>query len=249
MQGAEPFKSAGDGANSCIGVLVIHGLTSTPQSMSPIFEALAASGYAVSAPLLPGHGTTWQDMNTTRYADWLVAVREAATELRESCDTLIVVGMSLGGALASDLAAGRPDLVDAVVLINPAFAAEDPRLVALPVIKHVLPTLPGLAGQIRRPDGPQELAYDRLPLKAFHSFVRRWDGLARDLVLLKQPVLLLRSAHDDLVPLSSANRFLSNVGSDSVRQVWLPNSGHVATLDYDQELLLEEVISFVGTHG
>lgn len=213
--------------------------------MSPVTQVLAGHGYAISAPLLPGHGTTWQDMNTTRYADWLGAAEEAAIALAAECDTVIAVGMSLGGALICDLAAGRPDLIDGVALINPAFTAENPLLFALPVIKHLVPTLPGLADQIRRPGEPRELAYDRLPLKAFHSFVQRWDGLTRDLVLLKQPVLLLRSAHDELVPVSSGRRFLDNVGSSDVRTVWLPNSAHVATLDYDQALLLEEISAFV----
>jgi esterase/lipase len=68
LPGAEPF--AADGGS--IGVLLSHGFTGSPQSLRPWAEHLAAAGYAVRLPRLPGHGTTWQEMNTTRWTDWHV---------------------------------------------------------------------------------------------------------------------------------------------------------------------------------
>lgn len=246
MRGAEPFRSAASGEHPGVSVLLVHGLTSTPQTMAPLSEHLAGLGYAVSAPRLPGHGTSVQDMQITRYADWLARVESEAVALHREHQRVVAVGISLGGALVTDLAAQRPDLVEALVLINPGFAADDPRLALLPLLKLLTPTLPGLADQIRRPGPPRELAYDRLPLKAFHSFVQRWPGLRRDFAGVHQPVLLLRSAHDDLVPVRSARLFLDGVSSTDVTEVWLRDSGHVATLDHDQPQLLATTADFVA---
>ena len=48
---------------------MLHGFTGNPQSMRPLAEALAAAGYTVDLPLLPGHGTAIEDMIPTRWAD------------------------------------------------------------------------------------------------------------------------------------------------------------------------------------
>ena len=73
LTGAEPFRHDG----SDIGVLLCHGFTGTPQSLRPWGEYLAERGYTVHVPLLPGHGTTWQDMNSTRWQDWYACVDRA----------------------------------------------------------------------------------------------------------------------------------------------------------------------------
>lgn len=246
MPGAESFTSAASPEHVGVGVLLVHGLTSTPQTMGPLTEHLATLGYAVSCPRLPGHGTRVRDMAMTRYADWLTRVETEAVALHRAHGRVVAVGISLGGALVTDLAAQRPDLVDALVLINPGFASDDRRLVLLPLLKRLIPTLPGLADQIRRPGPPRELAYDRLPLRAFHSLVQRWPGLRRDFAKVHQPALVLRSAHDELVPPRSARLFLDGVASTDVTEVWLWDSGHVAVLDHDQPQVLQETTDFVA---
>ena len=246
IPGAEPFTAPGEGAEARTGVLVVHGLTSTPQTVRPVFTHLAELGYAVSAPRLPGHGTTVADLGRTRYADWLGAVEASAADLRARVETMVVVGISLGGALVTELAATHPEQVDGLVLINPAFTATDPRLRVLPVIKHLVPTLAGLGNDIRLQGGEQEICYDRLPLKAFHSFVQRWPHLQDLAEQVEVPVLLLRSAHDRIVPALSSEVFLERVGSTDVTEVVLPDSGHVATLDHDADELLRRTTEFVA---
>lgn len=245
IEGAEPFNSAGHGELADIGVLLVHGITSSPQMLRPVAERLAEQGYAVSAPLLPGHGTSWQDMAHTKYADWLGTVVHAAEELRRGHRAVVAFGVSMGGALIIDVAARRPDLIDGLALVNPAFAATDWRLKVIPVLKGVIPAAPGIGDDIRRPGEPRELAYKWTPLKAFYSFVEQWPRLVQELPQVHQPVLLMRSRHDQVVPPLSAEVFLAEVGSDDVRVQWLEESGHVATLDYDAEELIEATSGFV----
>ena len=92
-----------------IGVLVQHGFTGNPVSMRPWAEDLAARGYAVEMPLLPGHGTRWQDLNKVTWADWVATVEGAFDKLAAENDAVVAVGLSMGGALCLRLAADHGD--------------------------------------------------------------------------------------------------------------------------------------------
>src|SRR4051794_6293467 len=93
VPGAEAFSA--DGGH--IGVLLSHGFTGSPASMIPWGKSLAEQGYTVRVPRLPGHGTTWKDMNTTRWDAWYGELDSALTELHTTCDKVVVAGLSMGG--------------------------------------------------------------------------------------------------------------------------------------------------------
>jgi carboxylesterase len=234
LSGAEPFTH--DGGD--IGVLLSHGFTGSPQSMRPWAEHLAADGFTVRLPRLPGHGTSWQELNRTRFEDWYAVVDAALTELTERCSKVVVGGLSMGGTLVTRLAEQRGADVAGLMLVNPAFRSEDRRLVALPVIKNLVPSVPAIGNDVRK-EGVTELAYSRTPLKALHSLVRAWDDVVHDLPQVTQPLLLMRSAVDHVVPASSSALLLSRVSSKDVTEVILEDSYHVATLDHDAERIFE----------
>ena len=107
IAGAEPESIEG-GPN---GALVLHGFTGNPQSMRGIAHALAGTGLAVEMPLLPGHGTTVEDMIPTGWADWLAAAEDAYAALQARVPGRVVVtGLSMGGALTCALAASHPEI-------------------------------------------------------------------------------------------------------------------------------------------
>ena len=241
MSGAEPFST--DGGE--VGVLVCHGFTGSPQSLRPWAQALAAEGYSVRLPRLPGHGTTWQEMNRTQWEDWLACAESAFAELVRTCDRVFVAGLSMGGALALRIAERQAPHVAGLALVNPCVTLGDPRLVALPVLKHVLASMPGIASDIAHPD-VTELAYDRTPLKALHSFVRAFPDIVRDLPQVTQPLLLMRSAVDHVVPAKSSQLVLSRVSSKDVTEIVLERSFHVATLDHDADVIEQESIAFIS---
>src|SRR5215469_15884993 len=109
--GAEPFSADG----GPVGVLVCHGFTGSPQTVRPWAEHLAAAGLTVRAPLLPGHGTTWQDLATTGWTDWYGAAERVFDELSGSCRRVFVAGLSMGACLALRLAQTRREAVSGVV--------------------------------------------------------------------------------------------------------------------------------------
>lgn len=241
LPGAEPYRHEG----GPVGVVLCHGFTGAPQSLRPWAEHHAAHGLTVSLPLLPGHGTSWEDMQVTGWQDWYAEVDRELRLLRERCARVFVAGLSMGGALALRLAAKHGEKVDGVVVVNPANKVHGLSAYALPVARHLVRTTRGIASDIAK-EGASELGYDRVPLHAAHSlrnFFRLVDG---ELPQVTQPLLLLRSARDHVVPAADSARVLSRVSSIDVTEVVLEHSYHVATLDHDADRIFEESLAFIG---
>ncbi|KQX76152.1 MULTISPECIES: carboxylesterase [Aeromicrobium] len=241
--GTEPFAAEG----GRVGYLLSHGFTGSPASMTPWARHLAAQGHSVRVPRLPGHGTTWQDMNRTRWDDWYGELDTALTELRSHCDTVVVAGLSMGGCLALRLAEQRPDDVDAVVLVNPAVNVKRLDIKLVPLLQWVVPSMPGIGNDIKKP-GQDEIGYDRTPLKALASQVTMWKQVRAALPSVTQPLLMFRSADDHVVDETSQSIILEGVSSDVAELVTLHDSFHVATLDHDAELIFARTDAFVAEH-
>jgi carboxylesterase len=243
---AEPFIAEGDAGSprGRIGVLLVHGFTGSTASMRPWAEYLAGQGYAVSAPRLPGHGTSWQDMNKTGWDDWRGEVEQAYEALSNQVDHVFLCGLSMGGALALRFAADHPTRPAGLVLVNAAVATDRKDVKLLPVLKHVIPSMPGIANDIKKP-GVEEHGYKRTPLRAAASMFRGYKQLCDDLGRVICPVLIYRSTIDHVVDPSSARIIKATIGSSDVREEQLENSYHVATLDNDAELIFEGSAAFI----
>jgi len=226
-----------------VGVLVSHGFTGSPYSMKPWARHLAEHGFAVEVPLLPGHGTTWQEMNRTRWEDWYAEVTRAFEKLSAENDLVVAAGLSMGGALVLRLAADHPDRVAAVCVVNPALTTDRKDVLALPVLKWMVPSFPGLANDIKKP-GVDEHGYTKTPLKALHSCLRASKAIVPDLPKVTAPVLIFHSLDDHVVDYSSIPRITSKVSSRDVTERPLTESFHVATLDNDAPAIFEESLEF-----
>lgn len=228
-----------------IGVLVCHGFTGSPASMRPWAEHLAERGYAVEMPLLPGHGTTWQEMNKTGWADWYAEASRAFDRLAAGNEAVVLAGLSMGGALMLRLAADHPDRISGVVVVNPAVSTERKDVLALPILKHVVGAFPGISNDIKKP-GVTEHAYPKTPLRAADSMMTAWKGLRADLHKVTAPLLYFKSATDHVVDPSSQRIIVGSVGSTDVKVRMLEDSYHVATLDNDAEAIFAESAEFIG---
>jgi carboxylesterase len=227
-----------------VGVLVLHGFTGSPVSVVPWARYLADAGLTVSVPCLPGHGTTWQEMNRTTWHQWYAEAERCFETLRRKCDALFVMGLSMGGALSLRLAEEKGRALCGLVLVNPAVHTEDPGRFVLPLLRFVQASRPGIANDIRKL-GVDEGAYDRMPLHAAYSLTRLWSAVRRDITKVDQPLLVFRSTLDRVVEPSNARWILRRVSSDHKTERLLHASGHVATLDHDAETICSESLEFV----
>ncbi|MEU4271153.1 alpha/beta fold hydrolase [Streptomyces sp. NPDC026092] len=241
LPGAEPYRH--DGGK--VGVLLCHGFTGSPQSMRPWAEYLAERGLTVSVPLLPGHGTRWEDMQLTTWHDWYAEVDRELRDLLARCEQVFVFGLSMGGALALRLAAKHGDAVRGLVLVNPGNKVHGLAAHALPVARHFVRSAPGIASDIAK-EGSVEVGYDRVPLHAAHSLRQFFRTVDAELPQVTQPVVVLHSPQDHVVPPADSARVLSRISSTDVKELLLEQSYHVATLDHDAERIFEESWAFVG---
>jgi carboxylesterase len=243
VPGTEPFSA--DGGR--IGVLLSHGFTGSPASMVPWGRHLAGLGHSVRVPRLPGHGTTWQDMNTTRWTDWYAELDQALTDLRRTCDRVVVAGLSMGGCLALRLAEQRPDDVAALVLVNPAVNVARLDVKLVPALQWIVPSMAGIGNDIKLA-GQDEIGYTRTPLKALASQLAMWKDVRAGLRSVTQPLLFFRSTDDHVVDETSKDIILGGVASAVKEFVPLEDSYHVATLDHDAPLIFDRTTAFIREH-
>lgn len=242
----EPYAAAATGTvnGKRVGVVVVHGFTSTPASMRPWAEHLAAEGFAVSMPLLPGHATSWQDCNKTSYADWYAEVERAFEKLQSECDLVFAAGLSMGAFISLDLAVRRGREVAGLILVNPAINTERKDAKLIPVLRHLVPAWPAIGNDIKKP-GVTERAYSKTPVKAIATMFDRWKVVRPQLPEVTQPLLMFRSRVDNLVDPSSGRIIMSTVSSRDLEERILEESHHVATLDNDAERVFVESAEFI----
>lgn len=242
MPGAEPLSHvAPDGAP---GALVLHGFTGNPSSMRGLAEALVDAGFHVEMPRLPGHGTVVTEMIPTRWADWLGEAEAALASLRERADRVVVAGLSMGGTLTLTTGANHPD-VAGLICVNPAAQPQPSEVVAMveDFIAQGMETMPGIGADIADPDAT-EIAYPETPLAPLLSLATDGLGpLAERYPDMTMPLLLCTSPQDHVVdPVQSD--FLAERYGGPVERVSLERSYHVATQDYDKQLIFDRAVDF-----
>ena len=237
---AQPFYFRGNST----GVLVIHGFTGCTQSMLPYGKALAARGYTVIGPRLPGHGTTVEDMASRKYSEWTGEAERALQELRGQCDRVFVTGLSMGGTITLTLAAKYGDKIDGIIPVN-ALVLTEPLLRLTPILKYLLKTRPGVGSDIKKPEA-EESCYDQVPVAAAHELAKLLKVTREGLPRIRVPALVIASREDHVVPEPvNAETIVANLGSKNKELLWLENSYHVATLDNDAELIFEQAAKFI----
>lgn len=238
LPGCEPWSAPG-GPH---GALVLHGYTASPQSVRGLAEAFAAAGFAVELPRLPGHGTSVDDLAGTGWADWSGAAEAAYQTLAESCERVVVAGLSMGGTLTAWLATRHPE-ISGIVCVNPLLALAEP---VVEVVRQTLDSgvdrIPGIGGDVADP-AATEKAYDATALVPLLDLHRATEELRGELGRVACPLLLMTSTQDHVVEPSNSDLLAAAV-SGPVERVALERSFHVATVDYDKDLIFERAVAF-----
>lgn len=242
MPGAEPLSHE---VGSATGVLVLHGFTGNPSSVRPVAEAMVEAGFDVEMPRLPGHGTTIEDMMTTGWDDWFGAALGSFDVLADRCDRVVVAGLSMGGLLT--LAVGGERAAAGLICVNPVARMRSPEETAMieEFIDDGMAVLPGIGSDIADPSAT-ELSYEGTPLVPLRSMFL--DGVrprCEHWGRLEMPLLLFTSEHDHVVDPADSSHLASTYGG-SVEHIWLERSFHVATQDFDRDLICERSVGFAS---
>jgi len=236
----EPYSHKGD---SNIGVLIIHGFTSTTSSMRYLADKFSEAGLHVELPCLPGHGTKWQDINDITYSDWLLHLGSALEVLRLRADKIFICGLSLGGGLTLRMAQIHSDL-SGIILINHACKFTHPKFWFVPLMRHFIKSTPAIASDIKDPDF-KEIGYNRTPTEGVYQMLLLLKKVRNALPEITLPVLMFKSKEDHVIPKKSSTYTMEKINSAHKTLIWLENSYHVAPLDYDKDLIIEKSLEFI----
>ena len=130
-----------------------------------------------------------------------------------------------------------------MAVVNPSIASYDRRMALLPVLRHLVPSLAGISSDIALPD-VLEGVYDRSPLHAAWSLTQMWADISAHLDRVTSPLLVFKSDRDKVVDGRSLELIRAGVRSPDLSVVRLERSYHVATLDYDAELIFTSSSAF-----
>ncbi len=234
------------GTKKC-GLLLIHGFTSTTQSMSLLARAFADAGCHVECPLLSGHGSKWEDMKKISFQDWEDDVRLAYARLSKRAEKVFVLGLSMGGTLALRLAETHRG-IQGLILINHALLFGNPAVHLAGVLQYVLPAVPAISGDLADPDA-EELAYDRVSTHAVYELYKMTLLARKKIVEVKAPVLMFKSKQDHVLPRKNVSYTMKRLMVTDKELIWLERSYHVATLDYDHGLIADKTLEFIKKRG
>ncbi len=229
------------------GILLIHGFTATPSQMLPLGEALNREGYTVLGVLLPGHGTTVEDMERKSWADWLKACRDGFQTLARRCDEISVAGLSMGGILALILAGELP--VKAAISIAAPLRMKNrlarfSRLLGVFVRYRGWPENPEQEAEKR--ENAYHIGYPMTPVRKVPDLLRLVRMAEWDLPAIRCPLLVVQPKKDDTVRLDSPDVILKGAcNSPYKKMLWLENSRHVCTVEPEFALLFAEIREFL----
>lgn len=243
LKGWEPFSYKN---RSDIGVLLLHGYTGSTSSVRPLGDYLGKF-YHVEAPRLSGHGTKWQDLNRVRWEDWAADAENALAVLKKRAKRIFIAGLSMGGALSLYLAERHAEFAG-IVIVNHLLILKNPLLPILPVLKIILPAVKAIASDMKDPS-QKEIGYDHTPLRGLAEAMELVSRAKQDLAKVTQPILIFKSKDDHVVPVDGAPYTYERVSSRDKELVWLTNSRHVATMDYDKTIIMERTRKFIERIG
>ncbi len=252
-----------------IGVLLVHGLAGNPAEVRYAASGLARLGYTVSCPTLAGHGGTTEDLEASTWQDWYKTCSDALDELKTTCDTVYVGGLSTGAILGLMLAARRPADVQGTLLYSPTLWLSG---WAIPLYSRLFKLVrtrfmaKWFSFSDRAPHGIKDNRIRDFIMKAMnsgdtaHAGLLKTPGIAvlehRRLVdavkpllgTITQPTLILHPREDDLAGIDNSY-FLQKKLGGRIEMVVLEDSYHMITIDRQRHVVVERTGQFIESMG
>ncbi len=242
----EPFYFPG----SQSGALLVHGFTGSPSEMRYLGEQLNRKGFSVSGIRLAGHGTSANDLSKYRWPDWLSSVEEGLAALSNHCQEIHLVGFSLGGALALNIAARHPQRIRSLVLIATPLWLPFYTKLGLTILKKTklnqkITTLPKLlTGDIR--DRSQLKQLDIYPAYSVDASLNVMEFIASTRKIVDEitcPALILHSLQDHTVPYRCSTELKKRL--PHAKRITFFRSFHMLPVDAEKERVAKEVEQFL----
>lgn len=249
VAGASPIDLPADGR---YGLLLLHGFGDTPQTLQYLADHMRAQGWGVHAPLLPGHGRTLDEFAASRADQWIDFAREELTALRARYESVAIIGLSMGGAIATILAGDARD-VRAIALLAPYLSMPTTLRRAAGLYRILGVLFPFLRGggdrSIRDPiEAARNLAYGFATPRLVFELRRVVDRARAAAPAVSAPTLVVQSRQDNRIPPDAAERAFSLFRVPDRRLLWTEGNGHIVTVDYGRQAVFAAVADWLETH-
>ncbi|MEO6076130.1 MAG: alpha/beta fold hydrolase [Dokdonella sp.] len=249
------------------GVLLIHGLTGTPNEMRVLGKGLNNAGFTVYGMQLAGHCGSVDDLLESNAEDWFASVQVAAQWLRERVEDLFVCGLSMGALLALRLAAEQPDRIHGVGVFGATFRYDGWSIPPIARLSFLLPLISRLGigrrrSFVERP--PYGLRDERIRAHVADAMFgadssvaglpgNPWPSLAELFTLSRKvrkllpevtsPCLVAHAVDDDIASIANAHLVASRI-SAPFEMLLLKDSYHMITIDRERRTLIAGTSNF-----
>jgi carboxylesterase len=237
------------GTRHFVGCLLLHGLTSSLATVSNLVPYLEARGIPYAMPTLRGHGTRPEDLRGVTWRDWYGDAERALDELLGRCDRAVIMGLSMGGVVALQLASQRQERLAGVVTVAAALQLQVAGRLLLPLLARVNQLA---AVDVRKAFADQSLVasatnYPRAPISAVAALAAFGKLVERELPRIRVPLLTIYTPQDRVVVPAKALVIHERAGTppDRKRLLAFPNSGHEMLMDRDRAAVCEAIVAFI----
>lgn len=229
FQGSEHLAFFWQGKNRA--ALLIHGFPGTPAEIRPLGLNLKDLGWTVNGLMLPGFGADIGTLHQRRFSDWTGAVTASVLKLQQDHEAVIVIGYSMGGALA--LHAALDHRITGLVLLAPFWSLGDSWLdLFWPLIRLVFRRVSRLryadfsAPEVRRSiarmfgdidlnDPAVQKSLRRLTISV--QTLEQLRGLGRNVFrrasAVDTPTVVIQGIQDPIVPPHRTKRLIRRLGN------------------------------------
>jgi carboxylesterase len=244
MQGAGPFFFKGNK----IGILMIHGGGGgTSADLKDLAEDLhVKGGFTINIPLLPGYGTTPEELKNVSIDDWkLFLERQIATMMNES-EKIIVGGHSMGGVLALILAAKYS--FDAIFTISAPIGIRRFLVHLVPFFKMFMKFYSINSEQFKKDTKGKWVGYNKIPLNIATKLKKLIKEMKKSLSDIDCPAILFQGNLDSEIKRNSMNYIFNNIKSLQKRKIWLENNSHPILNSPDHNQIVSKLINFINEY-
>jgi carboxylesterase len=221
-----------------VGFLLIHGFTASTTEVRLLGEKLHMDGYTVSAPLLPGHITSPEDMNQCAWEDWYRAVESHYLDLKRQVDTIFVGGESMG-ALLTLMLASRQNGIKGLMCYSPALYVKKVWLA------HLLQYFVKYQAKGGKEDNLPWKGYTVNPIHAVAQLHELQLQTRKALPSITVPVALFASQIDTSITLQGVDVLYHNLGSKDKELHWFNESSHCMILDKQLDEIYSVTSKFI----
>lgn len=229
-----------------IGCLILHGFSGTPDEIEVITTHYEKENWLVYTPILPGHGSK-DGLKGVTYKHWIYAATVAAEELLKRCEKVYVIGFSMGGMIASFIAAKYP--IDKLVLLSTSAYYINPKQIVQDITGWIVEDLKGELDDDKMYQFYKEKVKNT-PILAAKEFATMVRLLRTQLKHITVPTLIVQGGNDGLVPpKKSAEYIYEQIQSEEKKLYFFPKARHYIWYGEDKDALLEVMDDFLLEEG